>query len=285
MRPAISLTLDNLGDLPLYRAVLDRLGAPRPLPFVEIVWDGYCHLDPHELLDLLAPLSGRISFHVMRSKFLQRTGAELELFLDRLAEHVRVIQPVRVSDHLARFRIGKVNSALPLELPYRDLDRVCRRVARYQDRIRQPLLLENYASTEPCGERQADYLAEIQRRTGCGLLFDVSNAVVAELNGVLPLSAWNDLLAGAALHCHVGGYRLGRSGDLFHDSHDSPLSRETLRALGAVARLARVETVCYERDQEKSLPALVDDMQALARALEHEAPPSPPPRVLQEVRP
>jgi uncharacterized protein len=267
----VCFSLNNLGDLPLWRAVLAEVGLTPPLPFIEILWDNYCHLDPYELRDLLAPLSPRVSFHVMMSKFLQRTGDELHSFLRRLRVHARVVQPVRVSDHLARFRLGRLNTSLPLEMAYdrRELRHTAERVKRYQDWIGQQLLLENYASTDPQGARQIEFVSAVQERTGCGLLFDVSNAVVAQLNGILPLAAWLDHLAGAGgeVHGHVGGYRLGRSGRIYHDTHDSPVSRETVMALWRVNGRAPLASLCYERDYNKSVTALARDLRLVVAAV------------------
>lgn len=270
---AVCVSLNNLGDLPLVLAALERRGAGAPLPFVEILWDNFCHLDPAWLRDFLAPLSAEVSFHVMMSKFLERTGDELQTFLRHLASHVRVVKPARVSDHLARFRVGRINTSLPLEMRYDrgEASRAAERVARYQDWIGQELLLENYASTEPQGERQIEFVDRLRRRTGCGLLFDVSSAVVAERSGILPLAAWLDYLAGAgaapALHGHVGGYRLSRSGDRYHGTHDSPITPATAAALGRVAKATRLATLCYERDESKSVPALVGDLEIIDVAI------------------
>jgi len=266
MPPALSMSFNNLGEFPLCQRALGDAGLGGRLPFVEILWDNYCHLDAYHLRDLLAPLAHQVSFHVMMSKFLQRSGDQLDCFLGRLREHVRVVRPVRVSDHLARFRLGNLNTVVPLELPYRRVANVAHRIRRYQDAIGGQLLIENFASDEPHGARQVEFVSELALRTGCGLLFDVSNAVVAELNGFLPVSAWRPLLAGAAIHCHVGGYRLGQSGDLYHDSHDSPISPRTEVALGWVMETAQVATVCYERDYDKDARSLADDLRLLARA-------------------
>lgn len=263
--PALSMSFNNLGEFALCRQALGDAGLGGRLPFVEILWDNYCHLDAYQLRDFLAPLADQVSFHVMMSKFLQRSGDELAGFLARLREHVQVVRPVRVSDHLARFRLGNLNTVVPLELPYRRVANVAARIMRYQEAIAGPLLLENFGSDEPHGARQVEFVGELVSRTGCGLLFDVSNAVVAELNGFLPVSAWRPLLAGAEIHCHVGGYRLGQSGDLFHDSHDSPISARTESALGWVMETARVATLCYERDHDKTAGSMADDLRLLAR--------------------
>lgn len=264
---ALSVSIHSLAEVPLYQRALAEAGMRVPAPFVEIAWDNFCHLDAYELADVLAPLSSRVSFHVHQSKFIERTAEQFDAFLRRLAEHVRVVRPDRVSDHLARFRLGRLNIALPLEHDYRSLSRVCERVRYYQDRIGQQLLIENFGSTSLHGRRQVAFVHELLGRSGCDLLFDVSNAVVAELNGILDFATWLPLLEGRRLDCHVGGYRLGRGGDLYHDSHDSPVSQRTLAALRRVARVARIDTICYERDYNRTAEDMATDIGNIERAL------------------
>jgi uncharacterized protein (UPF0276 family) len=271
----ISFSANNLGDFPLYDAVRAERGMSAPLPFVEVLWDNYCHLEPEELADLLAPLSGRVSFHVMMSKWLQRAPGELAGFLRQLGRHVRVVRPVRVSDHLARFRIGNLNTQLPLEHGYRGIDRACERVRRYQDAIDQPLLVENYASTDASGRHQLEFMGELMSRTGCGVLFDVSNAVVADLNGITPVADWIAVLAGLPVDAHVGGYRLGKAGDLYHDTHDQPISHETASALRALLATADVRSICYERDYNKDVASLSGDLAIIQDAVAEQVGPAP----------
>jgi uncharacterized protein (UPF0276 family) len=264
----VSLSLNNLSDFPLYADALERSGLPEELPFVEILWDNYCHLNPEALLQYVSPFSAHLSLHVMTSKFLERSEEEFDEYLDLLAEHVRFIKPIRVSDHLARFRLNDLNLIIPQEYSYMDVDAVCARIDRYQERLRMPLLLENYASTEEVGKGQIDFFDQIMSRTGCGVLFDVSNAVLAELNEVTPLLEWLSLLAGRPLHCHVGGYAFNEKTQRYHDTHNSDLSHETAVALELLVQQCDIKSVCYERDYRKSVESLRRDLKVIQASVE-----------------
>lgn len=268
MKPCVSLSFNNLSDFPLYGEVIDTLELSTPLSFVEILWDNYCHLNPEEILESLGPFSDRISLHVMMSKFLERDRDQLDDFLAVLKNHVRVLKPIRVSDHLARFRSGHLNVAIPMEHDYKDLEYVCERVDRYQGEIGMPLLLENYASTEPQGINQIEFLDALTTRTGCGLLFDVSNAVVSELNGYGCIADWVDYLADRRVNCHVGSYAANKKTGLFHDTHNNDLTIPTIRALDDLVAINVAESICYERDYNKSVDALNRDLSMILSIVE-----------------
>ena len=127
----LSVSLNNLSDFDVdldrcRRALGDRL------PFIEILWDNYCHLDPEELGSWLTSVAPEISLHIMWSRFLERSEEELDAVLVRLAEHVRVLKPVRVSDHLCQFVVDGVLLGHGVELLPSSLDCVAWRIDRYQ---------------------------------------------------------------------------------------------------------------------------------------------------------
>jgi hypothetical protein len=110
-----------------------------------------------------------------------------EVHLARLAALARRIEPALVSEHLCWSGIGGIplNELLPLPYTEESLDHVCRRVGEVQERLGRPILVENVTayvrfadSTIPEGE----FVAEVARRTGCGVLLDVSNAWVNAAN-------------------------------------------------------------------------------------------------------
>jgi uncharacterized protein len=111
--------------------------------------------------------------------------------LDQLARLVERIDPVRVSDH-ACFARGPLQDGLAhaadlLPLPFHSeaLDVMCANVQQVQDRLRRPILVENLSAyLQPPGSdmHEAEFLAELARRSGCGLLVDVNNLYVNALN-------------------------------------------------------------------------------------------------------
>lgn len=165
--------------------------------------------------------------------------------LDQLALLIERIEPVRVSDH-ASFARGFLPSAvadepvhaadlLPVAFHSASLDVMCANVQRVQDRLRRQLLVENlsayfrYASSD---RDEVDFLSELSRRTGCGLLVDVNNLYVNALNERLAGSdvevlaacrRWLDRIPAAAVgELHLAGHL--DCGDIVIDDHGSKVS-------------------------------------------------------------
>jgi uncharacterized protein (UPF0276 family) len=233
------------------------------------LWDNYCALDPARLADDLGAIADRVMFHIMWSRYLELDEPAFADYLTRLSEHVRVLRPIAVSDHLCRFSFDGLFVGAGQEHTYDDLAAVAERVARYQDKLGMQLLVENNASLEQPAARQIEFLAELMHRTGCGLLFDISNAVVGELNGRGGLEPWLPLLAGRALRCHVGSYTHDDLVQQYIDSHDADVSRETQAALRRVARCTEftIESITYERDFNRSSDAIARDLVRIAESL------------------
>jgi uncharacterized protein (UPF0276 family) len=110
-----------------------------------------------------------------------------EQHLLRLQQLVERVQPALVSEHLCWGAIAgrNFNDLLPLPLMQAALDLVCARVARTQDLLKRRILLENvstYLRFAADEMTEADFLAEVVRRTGCGVLLDVNNLYVNQCN-------------------------------------------------------------------------------------------------------
>ena len=69
--------------------------------------------------------------------------------------------------------------------PRRRCSRVCDHIDQVQERLRRRMLLENpatYVEFAASTLTEAEFLREVVRRTGCGLLLDVNNAYVSCVN-------------------------------------------------------------------------------------------------------
>ena len=270
------MSFNNLENLMVYRDTHAAVGITPA--FVEILWDNFCHLDPYYLRDLLSPLADEISIHVMATAITDRPITDYKRVLTNLAAHVRALQPSRVSDHLARFTIDGLRMIIPAEHTYTNMKHATERVRRYQDAIGMPLLVENYASTTCAGASQIDFLDTLQSKTGCGLLFDVSNAVVAHLNGHLSNDAWLDYLNGKRVHSHMGSYRFNPTTGMYHDTHNEAPSPPALELLKRLTLTDSIISVCYERDYDQTPKNAESDLKAIAEALNHNQRLPPPAR-------
>lgn len=183
--------------------------------------------------------------------------------LERLAGVVERFEPRWVSEHLAWSSHGGsfFNDLLPLPYDAATLDRVCRHVDQVQRRLKRRLLIENpstYVEFAASTMDEADFLAEVVRRTGCALLLDVNNAYVSGVNhGRDPWGLIEALPAEAVREIHLAGFAEDRDGAgdrLLIDHHGSPvdvavwsLYRRTVERIGPRPTL-------IERDND--IPAL-----------------------------
>ncbi|WP_310452159.1 DUF692 domain-containing protein [Sulfuritalea sp.] len=157
-----------------------------------------------------------------------------EEHLDRLAALLDRYQPESFSEHLAWSSHGGafLNDLLPLPYHAATLDRVCAHIDRVQERLQRRMLLENpasYVEFAASTMAETEFIAEVVRRTGCGLLLDVNNVYVACVNhhrdprayiGALPLPAVGQIhLAGFASDVDAAG------APLLIDSHGAPVAQ------------------------------------------------------------
>lgn len=203
------------------------------------------------------------------------------------------VEPVRVSDHASFARVDPGRGRpvwhgadlLPVAFTPGSLAVMVANVQRVQERLGRPLLVENLSASLAWADdtmAEADFLAELARRSGCGLLLDVNNLVVNALNAQpagTPAAAvdaeagrracaWIDRLAaaapaGAVGEIHLAGYTVADDG-LVVDDHGSrvhapvwPVYRHAVRRFGAVPTLIEWDT---------DLPALDVLLDEAARA-------------------
>ena len=131
--------------------------------------------------------------------------------LQRLAAVARRFEPTLVSEHLAwsTHEGAFLNDLLPL--PYTDetLARVSEHIDEVQNALGRTMLLENPSTYVVFAEStwaETDFLREIARRTGCGLLLDVNNVFVSAVNhGFDPDRYLADFPLAAVGEIHLAG--------------------------------------------------------------------------------
>lgn len=153
--------------------------------------------------------------------------------LDRLARVVDRYQPGMVSEHLAwsSHDLGYFNDLLPLPYNEPTLDRVVSHITQVQDRLKRTILLENpstYVAFEQSTMSETDFIREIARRAGCGLLLDVNNVFVSATNhGWKPIQYLRDFPLELVEEIHLAGHAedTDDEGDtLLIDAHDRPVA-------------------------------------------------------------
>ncbi|MDZ5634379.1 DUF692 family multinuclear iron-containing protein [Janthinobacterium sp. GMG1] len=135
-----------------------------------------------------------------------------EAHLQRVRAVAERIEPALVSEHLSWGAVAQqqLNDLLPLALNGAALDLLCARVGRVQDVLKRPILLENvstYLRFADDAMSEAQFLAELARRSGCGLLLDINNLYVNQCNhGEDALTAMQSIAPGSVGELHLGGH-------------------------------------------------------------------------------
>jgi hypothetical protein len=157
-------------------------------------------------------------------------GALDEEHLARLKHLCGWLRPASFSEHLAwsTHEGAFLNDLLPLPYTAATVARVAGHIDRVQEVLGRRMLLENPSAYLAFAEGEMgeiEFLAEVARRTGCGLLLDVNNVAVSAANLGFAAADYLDAfpldLVG---EIHLGGHRPDAAGELLIDSHDAAVA-------------------------------------------------------------
>ncbi len=179
--------------------------------------------------------------------------------LARLAALIERYQPQAFSEHLAWSSHGPVflNDLLPLAYDSATLQRVCEHVDQVQNTLKQPMLLENpstYLQFRRSTLDETDFISEVIRRTGCGLLLDVNNVYVSCINHQRDPLAYIDALPLHAVgEIHLAGFAEDTDslGDrLLIDDHGAPIDNAVWQLYEQVLTRTGPVATLIERDNQ-----------------------------------
>ncbi|MGC2164402.1 MAG: DUF692 domain-containing protein [Gallionella sp.] len=193
--------------------------------------------------------------------------------LSALAKLCDEIQPASVSEHLCWNTAGGmvINDLLPFPYTAEALEHATRRVQQVQERLGRRLLVENlssYLSFKNSEMTEGEFLAELSRRTGCGILFDVNNLYVNARNLGVDANAFIEHIPSDAVgEYHLAGYS-ERDGCLV-DTHSHPVYPEVWELYERVVRLIGPRPTLIEWDVDiPALPLLFGEAAHAQRVME-----------------
>lgn len=177
--------------------------------------------------------------------------------LNRLAALIRRYQPGLFSEHLAWSSHDSefLNDLLPAPYTTATLRLVCDHIDQVQSTLGRQMLLENpstyvwYASST---WTETDFISEIARRTGCGLLLDVNNVFIACTNQLWDARRYiDDFPLSLVRQIHLAGHTretddLGRP--LLIDTHDRSVDAQVWRLFEQAIRHTGPVPVLIEWD-------------------------------------
>ena len=144
---------------------------------------------------------------------------------------------------------------LPIPYTRTALERVAGHIDHVQTTLGRRILLENpstYLAFEESNLAETDFIAELAKRSGCGLLLDVNNVHVSATNhgydaktylAAFPMQHVEEIhLAGHSIRVDAHGM------PLLVDSHDQPVAEPVWRLYrDVIARIGAIPTL-IERD-------------------------------------
>jgi uncharacterized protein (UPF0276 family) len=183
--------------------------------------------------------------------------------LDLLTKLIQRYEPESFSEHLAWSSHGDVflNDLLPVPYVKQKLDRVCEHIDQVQSHLKRPMLLENpatYVEFAASTLEETDFISQVIRRSGCGLLLDVNNVYVSCVNHHRDPYAYLDALPMDAVgEIHLAGFgrELDANGDLLLiDNHGAEVAEAVWQLYAYALELTGPMATLIERDSD--IPAL-----------------------------
>lgn len=234
---------------------------------------------PHRALERV-----RRDFPISLHGVCMSLGGPQPLDHDHLARFKRLVdryEPALVSEHLAwSTHVNTyLNDLLPLPYTAATLSHVCDHIDEMQTAIGRPLLLENpstYVLFAASTMSETEFIAEISRRTGCGLLLDINNVFVSATNhGFSALDYLRDFPLSKVGEIHLAGHAEQEDDEgelLLIDSHDGPVADAVWQLYERViARRGPIPTLIEWDSQIPAWPVLRAEALAAQSILDRHA--------------
>jgi uncharacterized protein len=184
---------------------------------------------------------------------LGSSDALSHVHLSNLARLIERIEPAMVSEHLSWSSVGGryFNDLLPLPYAEEALGVVSRHIEQTQDFLGREILVENVSSYLQFAEStipEWEFVGEVARRTGCGILLDVNNIYVSATNHGFDAARYLRAIPVAPVkEIHLAGH--DHNGRCLIDTHGThvadpvwALYRQALARFGQVPTLIEWDT-------------------------------------------
>lgn len=181
-------------------------------------------------------------------------------YLKKLKTLAHWLQPKLVSDHLCWTSWNKKQShdLLPVHYTRLQLNHIATRIQHVQDLMGRQILLENpsvYTKFCKTEMSEVDFLNELTRLTGCGILLDINNLFVNARNvGDDAIDYLHSIRHESVKQFHLAGHT--EREDVCIDTHDHPVRNEVYDLYRLATALMPKTPTLLERDDK--IPPLAD---------------------------
>ena len=245
-----------------YRDILD--GEPQ-VDWFEVISENFM-IDGGQPLHILDQIRERypVVMHGVSLSIASTADFDMD-YLARLKALAERVEPRWVSDHLCWTGVHGINLHDLLPIPYTEeaLDHTARRVDQVQDYLGRQIALENVSTYVSFGQSEMaewEFIAELTRRTGCWLIFDVNNVHVSGFNHEFdPIDFLNGIPPERVIQFHVAGHE--HKGTHIIDTHDHAVTDEVWALYAkALKRFGAVSTMIERDDKIPPLDELVAEL-------------------------
>jgi len=199
--------------------------------------------------------------------------------IQNLKELINRIEPGLVSEHLSWSSSGGefLNDLVPVPYTGVVLDHFAARVSQVQDELGRWLLIENpssYLEYKHSEMPEWEFLNELCRRTGCGILLDVNNVYVSCQNHGWDALEYLQGIAGSRVgEIHLAGHTVNKAGDkdILIDTHNCPVCGEVWDLFSTAIELIGSKPTLIEWDTDIPPFSTLMDEANLAVAMLEEA--------------
>ncbi|MBL0674879.1 DUF692 domain-containing protein [Aeromonas dhakensis] len=215
-----------------------------------------------------------VSLHGVGMSLGSADGLDLA-HLASLSALAGAIKPVRISEHLSWGSIGgrHFNDLLPVPYTREALLTMSDKIKQVQDALGCRLLIENPSSyLQLAGEMpEWEFLAELQRRSECGILLDLNNLYVSAFNHGF---ACRDYLAAIDIatvgEIHLAGFtdKSLPQGHLYIDTHSAPVSEPVWALYAEICRQRAIPTLIEWDLEIPPLPVLLAEAERASTLLD-----------------
>jgi hypothetical protein len=206
-----------------------------------------------------------VSFHSVGLSLGSPGGPDREE-LEALASLSNRFEPALVSDHLSWSMLGndRMPDLLPVPMTAETLRHFVRSVDEVQERLGRSILVENPSRVlafRSDSYSEYEFLLELARRSGCGLLLDINNILVGAINLAFDPKEYVDGIASGPIgEVHIAGHAIDVDADdgarIAIDDHGSPVSLECWALLERL--LARTGQLPVLLERDNNVPAYAE---------------------------
>lgn len=229
---------------------------PKSVAWVEVISENYMRWRDRGFGQSLETLQGirenyPVALHGVSMNLGSVDDVDLD-YLERLKELITLIDPFIISDHLSWTGMNGENLHDLLPLPYTEeaLSLFTNKLDKVQTFLGKTILIENpssYLEYRNSEMTEVEFVQQLLRRSGCGLLLDINNVYVSSVNhGFDPIEYLKAIPGECIGQIHLAGH--SQINGYLIDTHDAPVCEDVWMLYRWAVRHFGTKSTMIERD-------------------------------------